>query len=145
MAKVKGKLSSGSKLAIDQCEKVAGILRARGGIHGDAFVNLADIGKRWTSRLRVKGYTGPDLNVADVAYFMVEMKLSRAAFGDPMEVDHIADIMGYAAIGSAYISRQKIKEPLQVAIGEAPVSSGDGSALATSEEPGKVNGSIESN
>lgn len=128
----KDKISFGSKLAAEHCEKTAKIIRERGKTHGDAFKNLEDIARRWTSRLRAKGYEGPDLNVVDVCYFMDEVKLSRSAFGDPMEVDHLADTMGYSAIGAAWITRQKMKEPLQVADEGAPTSASDGSALATS-------------
>ena len=113
----KSRLTAGTKLAAATCEKTANIIRQRGKTHGDAFKNLEDIAARWTSRLRAKGYEGPKLTVADVCYFMNEVKLSRAAFGDPLEEDHLSDTMGYSAIGVAYIQQEKSKEPLEVILG----------------------------
>lgn len=100
------KISHGTKLAAEQCRRTAEIILQRGKTHGDAFDNLADIAQRWTSRLRAKGYTGPNLNVADVCYFMDEVKLSRAAFGNANEPDHLMDSIGYSAIGVAFLLDQ---------------------------------------
>ena len=103
----KERISAGTKLAAAAADRTADVIRQRGKTHGDAFKNLEDIANRWTSRLRNKGYTGDALTVADVCYFMDEVKLSRASFGDPMDEDHLSDTMGYSAIGVAYIQYQK--------------------------------------
>lgn len=91
---------------------VGDIVKQRSGTHGDAFKNLQDIGARW-SRL-INGILSKQdkgealtLGVADVAYMMVEMKLSRATYGDAAEIDHFMDMIGYAGIGAASIKDQK--------------------------------------
>lgn len=113
------KVSHGSKLAANQCQKTAKIILERGKTHGDAFAQLQDLANRWTSRLRAKGYTGPDLTVEDVCYFMNEVKLSRSAFGNPKEIDHFNDTMGYSAIGAAHIAKDSVK-PEEATSGDQP-------------------------
>lgn len=95
----------GTQASADLCLETAKIILDRGKTHGDAFDNLQDIADRWTFRLRAKGYAGPELTIADVCYFMAEMKLSRSACGNPDEPDHLVDILGYGAIGAAWLKQ----------------------------------------
>lgn len=136
--KDENKINIGSRLAAEKCENAARIIRERGKTHGDAFENLDDVARRWTSRLRAMGYRGRDLSVVDVCYFMDEVKLSRSAFGNHMEADHLDDTIGYSAIGSAYIAHQKSREPLRLAKDEEaqPENAVKSGSAATTAYPG---------
>lgn len=110
---VKHGISSGTYYAASECDKVSDIIKQRSGTHGDAFDNLNDIGRRWAIFLNSKldkmdAHPESDswLTAADVAYMMVEMKLSRANYGDNAEVDHFRDMLGYSAIGAAFITKE---------------------------------------
>lgn len=109
-------IESGSGLSAAVCENTAEIIRNRSGTHGDAFENLADIARRWSNYLSKKFDAAVELDVSDVAYLMVEMKLSRATYGDNAEVDHMQDIMGYSAIGTAYMKAAKELEGKKIVL-----------------------------
>lgn len=94
----------GTSAAANELSKVAAIVRQRSGTHGDAVANLTDIARRWSAHLQTKYGIKQKLDVVDVASFMIEMKLSRANYGDSNELDHSRDIMGYAAIQAGYLS-----------------------------------------
>ena len=119
------KEANGTYKAAAEAETLASILNSRSGTHGDAFENLNDIARRWSHYITVKLQQQHliedteefDLGVADVATLMVEMKMSRATYGDAQEKDHALDIMGYAAIAAAWIEHeleidQKVSELL---------------------------------
>lgn len=108
-------VKEGTNSAALECDKVSAIIKQRSGTHGDAFANLNDIGARWSeylNKLLAKMDVGEELelNAADIAYLMVEMKLSRACYGDNEEVDHFRDILGYSAIGAAYTTKLNAKK-----------------------------------
>jgi hypothetical protein len=108
----------GTTVAASECERVAHIIKERSGTHGDAHANLEDIARRWSNYLNkvhqeLSEGTSVRLSAADVAYMMVEMKLSRATYGDNAELDHPRDIIGYAAIWASYIALDKNKDALQ--------------------------------
>lgn len=88
---------------------VGDIIKQRSGTHGDAHKNLADIAQRWSRYISKTYGVTVDMNVADVAYLMVEMKLSRATYGDNAEIDHFMDIIGYAGIGASFVKKLKAK------------------------------------
>ena len=102
------KLPSGSELAASMCEKTAAIIRQRGKTHGDAFENLRDIANRWSDELGLED--GEKLTVGDVCRMMIQAKLSRASCGDANEIDHPADIAGYAAIWAAWLQKYAAKK-----------------------------------
>ena len=111
----------GTLAAAETIIGVGDIVKQRSGTHGDAFKNLEDIGARW-SRL-INGILAKQdkvaaltLGVADVAYMMVEMKLSRATYGDAAEIDHFMDMIGYAGIGAAYTKAAGLKKDKPVAL-----------------------------
>lgn len=112
------KVKAGTNAAADVLDGVSDIIRQRSGTHGDAFENLSDIGRRWSNFINGKmardgcDVTSLRLSAADVAYMMVEMKLSRATYGDDAELDHPMDIVGYAAIWAAFV--KKMKEAAQL-------------------------------
>lgn len=103
----------GTLATIDHLRGMANIIEQRSGTHGDAFENLEDIARRWTNYLRKKFGIEITLDAGDVGYFMVEMKLSRATYGDNAEIDHPADICGYAAIWASHLKCRKAKEKNQ--------------------------------
>lgn len=127
MKKNKQVQKTGTERTLSELETLQDIIQGRSGTHGDAFANLQDIAKRWSRMLnkqleaqakdthesKVVMLPVIQLTAADVAYMMVEMKLSRATYGDNQEVDHFRDIMGYAAIGAAYT---KANSPQEVEI-----------------------------
>lgn len=106
----------GTKATIGLLRGTADIIEQRSGTHGDAYENLADIAKRWSKYLNAlqekrPGYRNhAELTVADVSYLMVEMKLSRATYGDSMEQDHLQDIVGYGAIGCSFLKNEAAKK-----------------------------------
>lgn len=100
-------IDSGSFAAAAECENVANVIRKRSGVHGDAFENLTDIASRWSRYLTKKLGVTVSLDVADVGYMMVEMKLSRVTYGDGAEIDHPCDIQGYSAIWTAFLRAKR--------------------------------------
>jgi Domain of unknown function (DUF6378) len=109
--KVTGDEKIGTLKTAETIIGVGDIIKQRSGTHGDAFKNLEDIARRWSLYIS-KAKSGNDyfkleLTVADVAYMMVEMKLSRATYGDNAEVDHFMDMIGYAGIGAAFTKTLK--------------------------------------
>lgn len=110
-------LSASTKATIDILLSTATLIEQRSGVHGDAFDNLNNIACHWEGLLNAKIERLANLNeldvqqieltVSDVATMMILMKLSRMTFGDSNEVDHFQDIIGYAAIGTAYLKQQQ--------------------------------------
>lgn len=101
----------GTEAAAKRIEQTADLVRTRSGTHGDVFANMANIAERWSAVIHAKVAASGSctLNVSDVCRMMIEMKLSRATFGDSCEVDHLQDITGYSAIGAAYLESESNK------------------------------------
>ena len=62
--------------------------------HGDPGRNLRTIASLWTSWLRARSWTGPDLTMDDAALMMVLLKTARLA-NDPTHRDSQVDACGY--------------------------------------------------
>lgn len=89
---------------------VLAILNERGKTHGQYDKNITDIAQRWTRYIHnTKGNVEFAITPVDVAYMMIEMKLSRAQHGNVNEPDHLNDIIGYAAIGGALNANERTK------------------------------------
>ena len=102
-------MKEGTKKVVELLDVSKQVVESRSTTHGDAFENMQDIANRWSNYLNNRP-VGEDLyrlTIADVAYMMVEMKLSRAINGDLNEVDHLQDILGYAAIGASALKYVK--------------------------------------
>lgn len=99
----------GTKAAAAECDRVSDIINQRSGMHGDALENLGDIARRWEHYIRRKFGVEVTLKADDVAILMIEMKLSRAMYGDSQEADHARDTIGYGAIWAASIAKDPIK------------------------------------
>jgi len=113
-------INKGTNSAAQHAQSVADIIKQRSGTHGDALDNLNDIGRRWSNYINKKFPDGGEvkLEALDVSYLMVEMKLSRATYGDNAEMDHYKDMIGYAAIACASIDKAKEVTILNVGDGD---------------------------
>lgn len=96
-------LTFGSALAVDEARNVARIIESRGKTHGDALEQHEVLVARW------KRIFGDQVNIGKVCMAMIELKLSRMESGDITEIDHFRDIMGYAAIGAAWVRNEGTK------------------------------------
>lgn len=78
---------------------------SRPGIHGSAENSFAMIGDMWSAYLSHKvmarqiddSNTIP-IDAVDVAQMMVLMKIARATYGDPMNLDNFIDAAGYTSL-----------------------------------------------
>ena len=79
---------------------------SRPGIHGSAENSFAMIGDMWSAYLshkliarnRIPGDVIIPIDAVDVAQMMVLMKIARATYGDPMNLDNFVDAAGYTSL-----------------------------------------------
>lgn len=81
------------------------VVKQRGQEHGNYVECFNAISTMWTAYFEAKGWTIP-VSSDDVAKMMVLMKICRAAAGHANREDHYVDMIGYAAIAGALISRE---------------------------------------
>lgn len=93
---------------LDTAKKV--IMTERGSTHGDAENSFAMIGALWSAylnhvHLRQTGnYPNIVITGFDVAQMMVQLKQSRAVYGEQFNLDHYVDGAGYQALAGMLAS-----------------------------------------
>ena len=84
----------------DVCDRVAGVIRQRGDLHGDWRRNMLQTAAMWSR------YKSMRFEPADVAIFNCLQKISRASSGGLKNLDDYIDLVGYAAIATALVSEE---------------------------------------